>query len=131
MPFINIKVAGAAPSPEQTGRLQHEVTSLMAGVLRKKPELTAVLVEHVAAGAWSIGSRPVVLAAHLDAKVTAGSNTAAEKARFIRDAHALLKSVFGPELPMATYVVIDELPGDAWGYAGMTQAERAAASKSL
>ena len=127
MPFINVTIAGPNLAPEQTGRIQRGVTALMAEVLGKKAELTAVLVEQASAPGWSIGGCPVAVAAHLDAKVTAGTNTAGEKARFVAEAHGLLRAVLGPELPVATYVVVDELPADAWGYAGLTQAHRAAA----
>jgi 4-oxalocrotonate tautomerase len=129
MPFINVKVAGMTMAPEHARRIQKDVTALMANVLGKKAELTSVLVEQVPASGWSIGGQPLTVAAHLDAKVTAGTNTAEEKSRFIGEACALLKAVLGPELPIATYVVVDELPGDAWGYDGLTQAHRAAAKK--
>jgi 4-oxalocrotonate tautomerase len=128
MPFVHVRSAGQTLNPEQTQRLQREVTGLMAGVLRKKAALTSVLVEQVPVSGWSIGGNPLTVAAHLDAKVTAGTNTAEEKARFIAEAHALLKAVLGAELPLATYVVVDELPADAWGYDGLTQAHRAASS---
>ncbi len=124
MPFITVKIASPDLTPEQTGHIQRAVTDLMAGVLRKKAELTSVLVEKTPAVGWTIGKQSLAVAAHLDAKVTAGTNTAAEKARFIAEAGALLKEVLGPALPIATYVVIDEVPGDAWGYDGLTQTHR-------
>lgn len=125
MPFINVRIAAANLQLAQIARIQQGVTSLMADVLGKKAELTSVLVEHVAADGWSIGAKPVEIAAHLDAKITAGTNTAEEKSRFIAQAHGLLKDVLGEELPVATYVVVDQVPGDAWGYSGLTQAHRA------
>lgn len=130
MPFIHVRIAGPALSPEHTQHLQQRITTLMADVLGKKAELTSVLVEQVPVAGWSIGARPVGVAAHLDAKVTAGTNTVDQKARFIADAHALLKEVVGSELPLATYVVVDELPADAWGYAGLSQQHRADAARA-
>jgi 4-oxalocrotonate tautomerase len=130
MPFIHVGVAGARLGSEQIHRLRHGVTTMMAGVLRKKAELTSVLVEEAPVAGWNIGGKALAVAAHLDAKITAGTNTAAEKARFIAEANALLKSVVGATLPVATYVVIDEVPGDAWGYDGLTQAHRATANQS-
>ena len=125
MPFVTIKTAGPGLTASQVERLQTGATRLMAGTMRKKAELTAVLVEQVPATGWSVGGVPVPVAAHLDVKVTAGTNTAEEKARFIAEAAALLKEVLGAEaLPVATYVVIDELPADAWGYDGLTQEQR-------
>ncbi len=124
MPFVNIKIAGPTLAHEQVSRLQQRTTDLMADVLGKKPELTAVLVEQVAIQGWCVGRGPVRVAAHLDAKITAGTNTAEQKARFIAEANALLRAVLGAELPVASYVVVDEVAGDAWGYDGLTQDHR-------
>lgn len=130
MPFINVRISSPDLTPEQTLRIQHNVTTLMSEILGKKAELTSVLVEQVVDGSWSIGGKPTELAAHLDATITAGTNTVAEKAHFIEEAHRMLKTLFGPKLPIATYVVIDEISADAWGYDGQTQAYRAALLES-
>jgi len=124
MPFVHIRIAGPALDSARVETLQREATHLMATVLRKKPELTAVLVEAHDTASWSVGGQPVPAAAHLDVKVTAGTNSADEKAEFVRQAHDLLASVVGPGLPLATYVVIDEVAADAWGYGGRTQDAR-------
>jgi 4-oxalocrotonate tautomerase len=125
MPFVHIRLASRTPlRPEQVRRLQTGATRLMADVMRKRPDLTAVLVEEVPPHAWSVGGEPVPVAAHLDVKVTAGTNTAAEKERFVAEATALLREVAGEALPVATYVVVHEVAGDAWGYDGLTQEER-------
>jgi 4-oxalocrotonate tautomerase len=126
MPFVNIKVAGASLAPEQILRLQTEATRLMAEVMHKKPELTAVLVEQLDAARWAVGAIPVRAAAHLDVKVTAGTNTPEEKRRFVSEAVRLLRSVIGPTLNPVCYVVVHEIAADAWGYGGRTQADRAA-----
>jgi 4-oxalocrotonate tautomerase len=131
MPFVNIKIAGPNLSPEQLHRLHAGVTALMADVMHKKAELTAVLVEQVPAHSWAIGGNNVRAAAHLDVKVTEGTNTAVEKARFIGEAMQLLKNVLGAEeLHPATYVAIDEVAADAWGYDGRTQDARRHAAAS-
>ncbi len=127
MPFVNIKVAGPTLSSEQVQRLQQGATGLMAGVMGKIADLTAVLVEQIAAESWTVGGQLARAAAHLDVKVTAGTNSKAEKARFIAEAMQLLRSVIGPELNPVTYVVVHEVAGDAWGWSGETQAGRAAA----
>ncbi len=92
--------------------------------------ITSVLVEQVSAVNWSIGIKPVKAAAHLEVKVTVGTNTPEEKARFVAEAMALLRSVLGPDLSPVTYVVIHDVPGEAWGYDGRTQADRALAAKA-
>jgi 4-oxalocrotonate tautomerase len=62
----------------------------------------------------------------MDIKVTAGTNSDAEKAAMVEAGHTLLVDVLGV-LPEATYVIIHDLPGGNWGYAGKTQAARAQA----
>ncbi len=130
MPFVNIKIAGPTLAPDQVQRLQREATRLMAEVMRKKHDLTAVLVEQVDGAGWTVGAVPVQVAAHLDVKVTAGTNTAAEKRRFVAEAMGLLRSVIGPALHPVCYVVVHEVAADAWGYDGRTQADRAEEAKT-
>lgn len=124
MPFVHIQIAATDIAPTQLRHLQGEVTRLMADHLSKKHELTAVRIEQVDPEHWTVGDQPLTVAAHIDAKVTAGTNTQAQKAAFIAAAAALLRQVLGTELPLATYVVIHEVPGDAWGYDGETQEAR-------
>ncbi len=100
----------------------------MADVLGKRPDLTAVLIETHDAALWSVGGEPVPCAAHLEATVTAGTNSAPEKAEFLRAAHDLLARVAGADLPPATYVVVREVPADTWGYGGRTQEARRTAA---
>lgn len=82
----------------------------MADVLNKNAALTGVLVEQVATTDWSIGAEPVSRAAHVDAIVSAGTNTPDQKARFIAEVDELLRRVIGPELPLVTYIVIHDVP---------------------
>jgi 4-oxalocrotonate tautomerase len=124
MPFINVRIAGPLDMA-QTDRIQKEITSLMAEVLKKKAPLTAVLVEQVKLAGWTIGAEPVPRAAQVDATITAGTNTPEQKARFIAEVNRMLRDELGPDLPDASYVVIHEVPRDSWGYGGLTQAHRA------
>ncbi|HVE09757.1 MAG TPA: tautomerase family protein [Paraburkholderia sp.] len=126
MPFVNVKIAGPTLAPEQIGRLQRDITDIMADALGKDPAVTSVLVEQVAARGCSIAGTAVHVLAHINARITAGINTADQKARFIADAHTLLKRILGGGLPVATYVIVDEVAADAWGYDGVTQQHRAA-----
>jgi 4-oxalocrotonate tautomerase len=131
MPFINVKVAGRPLDQVQTTAIQKGITTLMAEVLGKVPSLTAVLVEQAPAAGWSVGGEPVALAAQVDAIISAGTNTPEQKARFVAEANALLRSVLGSELPDVTYVVIHDAPKDSWGYGGFTQEHRAKQRQAL
>jgi 4-oxalocrotonate tautomerase len=124
MPFIRITASGSTLAPEQILRLQTEMTELMSSVLGKKANLTSVLVEQPAIAGWAIGGSSARVAVHVDATITAGTNSPEEKARFIEQAMKLLKHVFGGELNPATYIVIAEVPAQSWGYDGRTQESR-------
>lgn len=124
MPFIRITILSSPLSPDQVRRLQSGTTALMGSILKKKTPLTAVLVEQVSSGGWSIGNEAASIAAQVEATITAGTNSDAEKAAFIREEMRLLKEVLGKELREETYVVIREIPAVNWGYGGFTQEER-------
>ena len=83
--------------------------------------------------AWSVGGQalPSPWAASLVAHVTAGTNTAAEQAAFIAEAHALIAATLHLPAGAPLYVIVNEVPATAWGYDGQTQwARRVAASAS-
>jgi 4-oxalocrotonate tautomerase len=128
MPFIRVTVSGPTLAPKQVVLLHTEITQLMASVLGKRADLTSVLVEQPAAADWAIGGTAVKVAVHVEATITAGTNSPEQKARFIEQTMKLLKSVVGPGLHPATYVVVTEVPADSWGYDGQTQQSRLVAA---
>ncbi|HXE36939.1 MAG TPA: tautomerase family protein, partial [Azonexus sp.] len=102
-------------------------------LLHKRAEVTAVHVNCVAADGWCIAGEPLaetLTPAHSEIYITAGTNTAAEKAAMIAALHRLLVESCGA-LPEASYVVIHEIPATDWGYAGQTQAARQQPGRSL
>jgi 4-oxalocrotonate tautomerase len=130
MPYIRITVAGVALRAAQRAQLQTAFTRDVQRLLGKRREVTAVTVVELPAGSWAIDGQGVQRAAHAEIAITAGSNTAPEKAAMVAAAHACLHEVLGP-LPDATYVVIQEIAGDAWGYGGRTQQARRTARAAL
>ena len=98
-------------------------------MLGKNYSLTALAIDVVPSARWTIAAETLaerrIASVHLDVKVTAGTNSAAEKADFIERAYAALEAVLGLLAP-ASYIVIDELPAESWGYGGRTQAARRA-----
>ena len=128
MPFLRLTL-DREPSADDRGMIAAALTELTAAVLGKNYSLTALAIDVVPADRWTIAAETLAerkqTGAHLDVKVTAGTNTAAEKADFIERAYAALETVLGPLAP-ASYIVIDELPAESWGYGGRTQAARRA-----
>lgn len=123
MPLIQITLAGPVPEPAAIQTLQRETTRLMRDLLHKEAALTVVGISHLPPGAVAAGGEPVAGAAWLRGLITAGTNSAAEKAAFIAAATAMLADVVGAS-PAPTYVALEELPATDWGYDGRTQAAR-------
>ncbi len=129
MPFSRLTLI-PAPTGEEAQQLATGLTDLIAGILRKKHPLTAVLVESPPAHRWTVGDAGQSSAAELEVSITQGTNTEEEKRQFIAEAMALLRR-HRPELNAATYIVLRELPASDWGYDGRTQADRAAQAQQL
>lgn len=126
MPYLHIQLSlpASAAVASEVGAL---LTDLTASILQKKRELTAVSVEFVDPHYWFIGGASLasqqLRSFYLQIQVTAGTNTKDEKARYVAQVFAGLESLLGPLAP-ASYVVVQEVPADAWGYQGRTQEYR-------
>ena len=124
MPFIRITTPGPNLTPDQIRHLQQGTTDLMTSVMRKPIEGTAVLVEQIKQGGWSIAGTPVDVAAHVEATIGLGTNTPDEKARFMAEMMELLRAVLGQELREETYVTFHEFDHGSYGRGGLTRGER-------
>lgn len=128
MPYLHIVLC--APASDTTAhQVAQRLTDLTARILRKNRALTAVRVEFADPQHWWIGGSlqgaPRQNSFYLEAKVTDGTNTAEEKSSFIAQVFAALELLLGPLAP-ASYTVVQEVPANAWGYQGRTQAARMA-----
>jgi len=126
MPTLMLKLNEPQP-PQRHAALAGALTRLAAEVLGKRPEVTAVVIEEVAASRWHVGGAPARRpAAWLEISITAGTNTEAEKARFVEAAFEELQRQLAPAagLEAASYVIVRELPATDWGYGGRTQQAR-------
>lgn len=136
MPYLNVRLSTTLPS-DAPARVAALLTDLTAEALKKKRELTAVVIDPVRAEHWFIGgaplgarAQPVAASFFLDIKVTEGTNTKDEKAAYVQRVFAGMQSILGP-LDPASYVVLHEVRADAWGYGGATQEFRYVAGKAL
>ncbi|WP_424137104.1 tautomerase family protein [Roseomonas chloroacetimidivorans] len=126
MPFINIRCAGTALTGAQTARLQEEARRILVESMRKRADWIVVLVEETSWRGWSIVGQQGGIAAHVRTTINAGGSTAEEKARYVGATYAMLCEVLGGGLGEMAYVEILELEGGAWGFGGLTNADRAA-----
>ena len=126
MPYINVKL-NAKESDEVREKIVAIVLKNTTNILNKKAEVTSVLVEFVSQKSWSIGEKNSTTF-YLDIKITKGTNTKEQKANYIKkcyeDFNKLLK-----DINPASYIVIDEVEADSWGFEGLTQEHRYIKSK--
>ncbi len=131
MPMITIRYATSVHRRVERAAVAAFASRLGAEALGKDPGVTAVLVEPADPEGWFIaGERPTeagLSAFWMDIKITAGTNTKAETARFVRDAFRGMAELLGP-LHEESYVLVHAVDGHAYGYGGRTQEERWAAS---
>ena len=126
MPILNLKVS-ANRSASLSRTLSEGLVEATARILRKKPEITAVAIEYVSPEDWIVGGKS--LAEHgkasfwLDIKVVDGTNTKDEKALYLAEVFALMGRVLG-DLHGESYVLVHEVPADAYGFGGLTQEHR-------
>lgn len=123
MPYLHLTLSRTPPT-EGLARVAQALTDLTVDRLGKRRELTALTIAPTHPGQWFVGGMPLAGQSYqLDIKVTDGTNTADEKARYIAEVHATLEALLGP-MNAASYVVVDDVDGRAWGYQGQTQAAR-------
>lgn len=125
MPYLHLQL-GQTLSAARKRNLARHSTDLIAAILHKRAEVTAVRIDCTADDGWHIAGEPVAAGltpAHGTLYITAGTNTPAEKAEIVVALHRLLADTCGP-LPEASYLVIHEMPAGNWGYEGRTQAAR-------
>jgi 4-oxalocrotonate tautomerase len=132
MPLVTVRYAAVQRKAGLTDAIARAANKLSADILHKNPQITAVTVEEVAAENWFIGDRS--LAQHglasfwLDIRIVDGTNTRDEKEAFVAAAFAKMKELLAP-LHDESYVHVNEVRGDAYGYGGVTQNERYFAGK--
>ena len=126
MPMLNLSVSTPLSS-ELASNLSAALTRATNERLGKDPSVTAVLITHAPADHWFIGNASLASmgknAFWLEIKVTAGTNTKAQYADYLKDVFAMMRRALGP-LHETSYIVIDEVNASAWGYAGLSQEHR-------
>ncbi|WP_328390703.1 hypothetical protein OHS81_37010 [Streptomyces sp. NBC_00400] len=121
MPYFRVTVPDPDLPADVQCALAEGLTRLADSVLHKSSARTIVHINLVPAGSYFVDGRPLTGTrdAHVEAGITMGTNSAADKAAFIARAGELLSDVLGP-LPRAG-VALHELHPESYGYNGVTQ----------
>ncbi|MBR0716089.1 4-oxalocrotonate tautomerase family protein [Bradyrhizobium liaoningense] len=132
MPLITVTYATSRQSPTLKADIASAVSELTAKILHKDPEVTAVIVKAVDAADWFAGGKSLAehkLASYwIDTHVSEGTNTKDEKAAYLAAMFTRMSDLLGP-LHHETYLHVDEVRGDAYGFGGLSQERRYIAGK--
>lgn len=132
MPLITVTYSSSRQAPSMKADIAAAVTELTAGILHKDPKVTAIIVKSVDAADWFAGGKSLAeqgLASFwLDVHVSEGTNTKDEKAAYIAAMFKRMGELLGP-LHNESYLHVDEVRGDAYGFGGLTQERRYIAGK--
>lgn len=132
MPFISLRIAKNEISAAQTGELIENITTLMTNVMHKKRERISVQISLEDPKLWTVGGKPISemhgCGVRMSIDVTAGTNSIADKENMVAAATVMLDEVLTVNTE-ATYIVINEIPGESWGKGGIMLADRTRADR--
>jgi len=126
MPMINVQVA-SEPNAEVADKAQQTVTRLTAEILGKDPKVTAVVVEFISPRFWFIAGKSAAVRGSaeffVDVRISDGTNTKDGKAGYVAETYAALSRLLGGR-QSESYVHVNDVRADAYGYGGLTQERR-------
>jgi 4-oxalocrotonate tautomerase len=132
MPLITVTYSSSRTAPSLKTDIAAAVSELTAKILHKDPKVTAIIVKSVDAADWFAGGKSLAeqkLASYwLDIHVSEGTNTKDEKAAYLAAMFKRMEELLGP-LHHESYLHVDEVRGDAYGFGGLTQERRYIAGK--
>lgn len=131
MPILNVKIS-AAPSRELVTAVSELLLELTTHILHKQRALTAIAIDFVPPEHWVVGGETLAdqgkRSVYFDIKVVDGTNTKDEKAAYVAAAFEGFARLLG-DLHEESYVYIEDVRADAYGYGGRTQELRYVAGK--
>ena len=131
MPILNLKIS-AAPSRELVAAASEILLDLTVRILHKKRDLSAIAIDFVPPEHWVVGGKTLAeqgkRSFYLDIKIVDGTNTKDEKAAYIAAVYDAFSRLLG-DLHEESYVYIEDVRADAYGYGGKTQEHRYVSSK--
>ena len=130
MPLITVQYATQRHVPKAD--IAASITKLSADILRKDPNVTAVIVQSVDPSDWFAGGRSLaeqkLASVWVDIHISDGTNSKDEKADFIAAVYKRMEELLGP-LHRESYVHVHDVRADAYGFGGLTQERRYIARK--
>ena len=109
------------------------LVDLTSSILGKQKDVTAVAIDYVPEDQWFVGGAMLSeqvgkKSFYFDIKITEGTNTKDEMARYIDAAFRGFEKILG-EIHPESYFYVQEVRGFSYGYGGLTQEHRYIAKK--
>ena len=132
MPLITVRYSSSRQTPSLRAEIASAVSELGAQILHKDPKVTAVIVDAADPEGWFAGGKSLAeqkLASFwLDIRIVDGTNTEDEKADYVAAVFERMGELLGP-LHNESYVHVNDVRADAYGFGGLTQERRYIARK--
>ncbi|MGO4717195.1 tautomerase family protein [Bradyrhizobium sp. 2TAF24] len=132
MPLITVRYTTQKTSPTLKADLVEAASGLAAEILHKDPKVTAVIVEAADPADWFAGGVSLqdqkLASFWLDIRIVDGTNTKDEKAAYVAAVFKRMGELLGP-LHHESYVHVNDVRADAYGFGGLTQERRYIARK--
>lgn len=126
MPILKVKVS-AEKSEQLTKKISTILLDLTTTILKKKRELTSIVIDYVDPVNWSIGGHTLQSLGknsfYFDITITDETNTKDEKAQYIQAAFEAFTALLG-NIHEESYIYIHDARATAYGYGGITQSQR-------
>jgi 4-oxalocrotonate tautomerase len=123
MPILDVKVS-ASPSPELVRAISESLLELTTRILHKKRELTSIAIDFVPREHWVVGGKTLAEqrknSFYFSIKVVDGTNTKDEKAAYVAASFDAFRQLLG-DLHDESYIYVQDVRAEAYGYGGLTQ----------
>jgi 4-oxalocrotonate tautomerase len=126
MPILNLKMSGLE-NPDLTQAIVNKLTEITAKELNKEPEVTVVTVTYISEKNWFVNRNNLenqnLKSFYLDIKITDSTNLKQEKESYIKAVFELMEESL-KNLHNESYIYVEEVKADSYGYGGKTQEYR-------
>lgn len=123
MPILTLKIA-AVESEDTTKQITDLLLKLTSKILRKKPEVTAIVIDYIKPSHWIIAGKTLEFqkksSFYFDIKITDETNTKSEKEQYIKEAFAGFQKILG-DIHEESYIYVQDVRATSYGYGGLTQ----------
>ncbi|WP_166928381.1 tautomerase family protein [Asaia sp. As-1742] len=121
MPFAHIILSGSNIDERVKTSIRESVERLLIDILGNSPQFLSVVIQEIPCGDWHVGGHVQGFSAYAHVRVTEGRTTEEARAKFIAALYEALVILAGGALSEATYIVVEEMPANSWGFGGITQ----------